>query len=100
MSKKKKNNKTDYNTIIVLAIPMVLIILIVGVAFGKILLAEKQEYKISSRIEASKNKRVGKDGSLKTVGWVKVDGTSIDLPVVYNTTDVLACYIEQLFVLS
>ena len=87
MSKKKKKNKTDYNTIIILAIPMVLIILIVGVAFGKMMLAEKKEYKISSRIAASKNKRVGEDGTLKTVGWVKIDGTSIDLPVVFNTTE-------------
>lgn len=81
MKKKKKNKGIKSKLYLIIGIIVVLLIgLIVLLSFK--IINKKDYYKIDSRIEEVKKK--GKiNGDYSTAGWLKVQGTDIDMPVIY-----------------
>ena len=83
MKKKKKNfNKNKYIMILVLLV--LLIIVLFGLLIHSII-PKKDYYSIDSRTNALlKKKKTDVENDHSTIGWLKVQGTNIDLPVIKN----------------
>jgi len=87
--KKKKKNKNKNIVIIVVLILFLLLLVVVGKLYTSI-----RSYKIDSRVETLE--KFKKDNpNYDTVGWLKVEGTDIDYPVIteadaieYNDGDI------------
>ena len=87
--KKKKKNKSRNIVIIVVLILFLLLLIVVGKLYTSI-----KSYKIDSRVETLE--KFKKDNpNYDTVGWLKVEGTDIDYPIIteedaieYNDGDI------------
>ncbi|MBR6949910.1 MAG: class B sortase [Bacilli bacterium] len=87
--KKKKKNKSKNIVIIVVLILFLLLLVVVGKLYTSI-----KSYKIDSRVETLE--KFKKDNpKYDTVGWLKVEGTDIDYPIIteadaieYNDGDI------------
>lgn len=85
--KKKKDKKSDGKNIVIVSIVMASLVFIFIVCFS-ILVSFKTYYKVESRVSdvalAQDNK---KDTRYQTSGWLKVQGTNLDLPVLTGIDD-------------
>ena len=80
--KKKENNKKI----------LVLVLLVVLVAiFLMVLLVSKffnsDYYKIDTRVSDVENVRIENNSDFKAIGWVRVQGTDLDMPIVWSPSD-------------
>lgn len=81
MKKKKKNKKTKYIMIIlVVCIALLLILATVKLSSNRFTIEDRK-----SNIQKENQKDV--EGQEKTIGWVRVQGTNIDYPVLILETD-------------
>lgn len=82
MKKKKKKyiDKFDWKKYFIIAIILIVAILIIGIIYPKIFPYYKVDDKVSTYL---KYKKENKD-NYKTIGWLKVQGTNIDYPVIYS----------------
>ena len=82
--KKKRNEIRNFKhkaKLIVCLMFAVVIGLVIFLSF-RIVKNNSSSYKIDSRIENVKNSEEFEDSSFKTVGWLKVQGTNIDMPII------------------
>ena len=74
MRRKKKKTKSK---------KIVLILLILLGLFILIIVNSREYYKIEDRTKNVKKEKEKDVDMIKTVGWVKVQGTNIDAPIIY-----------------
>lgn len=80
--KKKKFDKNKY--FYILGLLILLIIILFGLLIRAII-PKKAYYSVDSRVNAlEKKKKTDVEGDHTTIGWLKVQGTNIDLPVIKN----------------
>jgi hypothetical protein len=82
--KKKEKSNINYTLLVV---PIILIVVIIGIVCTKLVTNNSNYYKLDSRITDTKNKVIDSSENLDTVGWIKVQGTSIDIPIAFNHED-------------
>lgn len=87
MKKNKKNNKINfYQSFGLLFIGIIVIVSLLVFAFMK-LFPKPDYYKVTSRVDKVKSTVIDyPEDPLKTVGWIQVQGTNIDYPVVHKET--------------
>ena len=78
---KKKNKKYKKATSIILIVFSLLIILILSLFL--IVALKKDTYQIESRGKNIEKAQKKDSDGMKTVGWLRVQGTNIDYPIVY-----------------
>lgn len=83
MRKKKKSVKSKYEKTFIMFIIITLCLIIIGGYFLITQIGGLKEYKIQSRVNQVKEYSL-KDDGYKTVGWLRVQGTNIDYPVLYG----------------
>ena len=80
---KKSWNKNRYKIFILLTIVLILVIVgIICLNFS----GKKSNFKVEKRLDKVKEKKKNDDDIYKTVGWIRVQGTDIDMPVIAVTT--------------
>lgn len=79
--KKKKSKKSYQQAIKWIVASIALLILIAGVGIYE--LVNNVDYKVSSRTSVLKKRQKNNQPEKKTVGWLRVQGTNIDLPILY-----------------
>ena len=83
--KKKKYNQRTRNFIMAIGLLICCCIMLTILFYEKVY--NKEIYKIESRVEnISKEKKKDEDG-YKTIGWLRVQGTNIDTPIINYTTE-------------
>lgn len=80
--KHKRRNKCRYYTIIILVL-----FAIVGVSSLFINRGDKSTFKKESRLSKIKEEKKNDTDEYKTVGWIRVPNTNIDMPVIYIVGD-------------
>lgn len=84
---KKEMKKIKHKAIIAVCLMFAVVIgLIVFLTF-RIINYNTNYYKVESRVEEIKNEKPIKNSGFKTIGWLKVQGTDIDLPIVYSENE-------------
>ena len=81
LKKTKKNSR--YKILILLVTVLVLVaVSIICLSFS----SQKSNFKVESRLDKVKEEKKNDDDIYKTVGWIRVQGTNIDMPVIAVTT--------------
>ncbi len=81
ISKKKSGQR------IIICIASLLIVFIVAAMVCLLSFFHKDYYKIEPRVDKIKSLDVSDVNDFEVVGWLRIQGTSLDLPVVYSTSD-------------
>ena len=85
-SKKKKGIKLSANLKACITLLIIMIVLIPIIVYK--LSADKGDYyKIESRINKVKDNEIIENSNYITIGWLRVQGTKLDLPIVYSEVD-------------
>lgn len=63
---------------------IIIISLIITITLVIYFIHNKPIYSISSRIDDVKDKKNIKDSKFKTIGWLRIQGTDIDYPIIYS----------------
>lgn len=79
--KKKKTKKKGVKN---LAIYALVLLILMGVLLAINRGIGREVYKIHPRAEKAENTQIGEEDVYETVGWIQIDGTSIDMPIIYN----------------
>lgn len=79
--KKKKNNSKKFKCL-VFAITIILILVLLSLLFIKVKSFFKPYYEIDSRVDKVTEYSKDDTKDYKTIGWIKVQGTNIDFPVI------------------
>ena len=83
---KKTKKKITFKSFGLLALCFVFVVFLVVFAFTKVIF-KNDYYKVVSRTDKVKTTKVDyPDDPLETVGWIQVQGTNIDYPVVFKDT--------------
>lgn len=78
MKKSKRKSKQNYRNVYILISIFTLVIII-----SIFLINRKEIYKIEPRVDKVKKSTVIDNSKFETVGWLRVQGTNIDYPVIY-----------------
>ena len=79
-SKKKKGNRDKTIILIPFLLILIVILVVVCIPGGK-----KTTYQIKKRVDKVKTTTIVDDGfTYQTVGWLQVQGTNIDYPIIYH----------------
>ena len=78
---KKNNDKRIKVSVLVISL-LLLILILAQIAIKQFL---KESFAIQSRISNVENNVVDSLDEYKTVGWIKIQGTNIDYPILYNS---------------
>ena len=82
--KRKKRNKNKQIIIITICVCTCLLLLLLG------LLSHRTNYKIENRDNNIKKEQEKDTEALNTIGWLRVQGTQIDMPIVSLTSNIEA----------
>lgn len=82
--KNRKKNKTLNFKLVITLLVIILIVLIPTIVIYKMISKQEDYYKIESRIDKVKDNEIIKDSNYVTIGWLRVQGTNLDLPIVYS----------------
>jgi len=82
--KKKEMKKIKHKAILVICLMFAVVIGLIILLTLRIIKNNTGYYKIDSRVEELKNEKPIENSGFKTVGWLKIQGTDIDLPIVYS----------------
>lgn len=83
----KKQYKHKLKAVVIILIIMLLILSVLGIYF-LLDIFRKDIYKVDSRVKNIKEERKKDNSSyVKTIGWIKVQGTKIDAPIIYYYGD-------------
>ena len=84
MSRKKKIEKNDKSLyILMIVLLVVLLLLMFGLLFKKLTVGSNY-YNVESRLKKVSTYQFNKDPDYETVGWLRVQGTNIDYPIIYT----------------
>ena len=92
MSNKKKSNNSIknssvYSIIGIFVVCFILFGIIIALRITDFKIGKKKElFKIETRVKNVEETDVFEDSSYKTIGWVRVEGTDIDYPVIYSSS--------------
>lgn len=89
--KKKKIKKFKHKAIIIICLMFTAVIGLIIILCCKYYYKQDNYYKLESRVENLKNEKHFEKSSYKSIGWLKIQGTEIDLPIVYSE------YSEEVF---
>ena len=82
--KKKEMRKIKHKAILIVCLMFAVVIGLIVLLTLRIIKNNTGYYKIDSRVEELKNEKPIKDSGFKAIGWLKIQGTEIDLPIVYS----------------
>lgn len=82
--KKKEMSKIKHKARFIICLMFAVVIGLIILLTLRIIKNNTGYYKIDSRVEELKKEKPIKDSGFKTVGWLKIQGTDIDLPIVYS----------------
>ncbi len=82
--KKKEMRKLKHKAILIVCLMFAVVIGLVILLTLKIIKNNTGYYKIDSRVTELKNEKPIENTGFKTIGWLKIQGTDIDLPIVYS----------------
>lgn len=85
--KKKEIRKIKHKAGLIICLMFAAVIGLIILLTVKIINTNNKLYKVESRVETLKNVKPIENSNFKTIGWLKVQGTDIDLPIVYNDND-------------
>lgn len=83
MSRGKKKEKINRHKIVFLLIMAIILVLILVVIYR--ILNGGDYYKIESRIKQVKKTRITEETDFESIGWLRIQGTDIDLPLLYSS---------------
>lgn len=84
MGRKKKNKgKTKKNNLVVLMLFVSLVILFLILTLC-LMFVKKDYYKMESRLENVKKTVIDDGSDFETIGWLRVQGTNLDMPIVQS----------------
>lgn len=83
MKLKKRKNERRW---LILSVLILIFLIIVAITWF-LTVFQKKYFPIESRVEKVKNLDVSHINDFETAGWLRVQGTSLDLPVLHSTTD-------------
>ena len=79
--KKKKSKK--FNKVVPILLIVLSLFIILFLFLGLIRKFDKGDYRVESRVKNIEKAKVKDADGIKTVGWLRVQGTNIDYPVIY-----------------
>ena len=82
MRRKRKRSKSN-KRLLFSSLTVLLVFLVALLSFGLVKLFGNNQFKVDSRVEKLEKAQKKDTSDKKTVGWIKVQGTNIDYPVVY-----------------
>lgn len=83
MSSRKLNKRNKTKQAIFACLGLLIFVLLLLIIFCLLKLFYRKEYKIESRVENIISEKKKDDKNIKTISWIKVQGTNIDYPVIY-----------------
>ncbi len=84
MSAKKKVRKKGYKD---LALYALILLILMGVLLAINRGFSKEVFQIQSRVEKVKNTQIGEKNTYQTIGWIQAEGTTIDIPIIWNKNE-------------
>lgn len=84
MSRKKKINGNDKKLYIVMIVLLIVLLLLMSLLLLKKLSTGNNYYNIESRLDNVSKYKFNNDSDYETVGWLRVQGTNIDYPIIYT----------------
>ena len=85
--KKKEIKKIKHKAGLIICLMFAAVIGLIILLTIKIVNSNNKLYKVESREKKKKNVKPIENSNFKTIGWLKVEGTNIDLPIVYSDND-------------
>lgn len=86
MVSKTKNKKIGNRQSLIMLIVSLLFLLMLIIILMKILnYNEKDYYQIETRKDKVSQTEIGTESDFETIGWLRVQGTSLDMPIVYSS---------------
>lgn len=82
-NKKQKKLKKKYLLFCFFAIIFIILLLLIYFSISKIFMNYSKKFEIQSRVENVSSAIKSDPEYKKTVGWLRVQGTNIDLPIIY-----------------
>lgn len=82
--RKKPKISTKYPIIYILCILLVILIFIFGFYIFKVINLNHSKFIVESRVNEVNSAKQNDIATLKTVGWLRVQGTNIDYPILYG----------------
>ena len=82
--KKREIKKVKHKARLIICLMFAAVIGLVIFLTFRIIHFNTNYYKVDSRVEELKNEKPIENSSFKTIGWLKIQGTKIDLPIVYS----------------
>lgn len=82
--KKKKTNLKGWKS---LALYALILLILMGVLLALNRGLRKEVFQIKSRVEKVESTKIGEDDTFDTVGWIRAEGTLIDVPIIWNTKE-------------
>lgn len=82
--KKKEIGKIKHKARLIVCLMFAVVIGLIILLTLRIIKNNTGYYKVDSRVEELKNEKPIEGSNFKTVGWLKIQGTDIDLPIVYS----------------
>ena len=94
MSRKKKRKKVQLGKglRVLIALSCFLIVVIIGLVFfhkntGEKTIFKKNTFKVESRSENIKAIHIDDDSVYEAIGWLRVQGTDLDMPILYTDSE-------------
>lgn len=85
--KKREIGKVKHKAILIICLMFAVVIGLIVLLTIKIVNVSSKNYKVDSRVEKLKNTKPIENSSFKTIGWLKIEGTKVDLPIVYSDNE-------------
>ena len=82
--KKREIEKVKHKARLIIGLMFAVVIGLVILLGYRIIHNQTNYYKVDSRIEKLKKEKPIDDSNYKAIGWLKVQGTNIDLPIVHS----------------
>ena len=82
--KKKQIHSVKHKVKLVIGLMFAVVIGLIAL-LGYKLLRPKENFKLESRVENVKKLGKIKDSSYEAIGWIRIEGTDIDVPILYST---------------
>lgn len=82
---KKNSNKANMIAMAVFLVAVVILLAVEGIKLYQEYAGKTEYYTIEDRVETAKNTSIA---NATPIGWVRVQGTNIDYPLVYETTSI------------
>lgn len=82
--RKKQIKAIKYKVVIILGLMFLVVLGGLGISIYKYFYKQSNYYKVDSRVEQLKEEKPIDGSGYKSIAWLKVQGTDIDVPIVYS----------------